>query len=377
MIDERVNVIIAGGGFFGCSIAIMLKQRGMRPLVVEAASDLLTRASQVNQARVHGGYHYPRSLITAYRSRYNYERFRHVYREAIVDRFTKVYGVSRLFSKVTASQFEVFMQRIGAPLKVAPDKIARMFDSNLTESVWIAEECAFDCSLLRERCRRDLEESGIPIRYDTRVLSAQRAIRGTVVASLSDGSELPVELVINATYSGLNLLTQGSGLPVIPLKHELAEMALIRLPEELDGLSVTMMCGPFFSFMPYPSRGLTTLSHVRYTPHLQWFEKPDTQQRDPYERFGQMVKNTHYQYMVTDAARYIPSLSNSEYVDSLWEVKTLLPQTEVDDGRPILFRRDPALPEVIHVMGGKIDNIFDVEDELDAVLSSSPVKIPL
>jgi hypothetical protein len=50
-------------------------------------------------------------------------------------------------------------------------------------------------------------------------------------------------------------------------------------------------------------------------------------------------------------------------------VKTLLPQTEVDDGRPILFRRDPLLPALIHVMGGKIDNIFDVEDELDAILA--------
>lgn len=363
-----INVVIVGGGFFGCSIALMLKRRGMNPMVVEAEEELLMRASRVNQARVHGGYHYPRSLITAYRSRYNYERFCREYREAIVDEFTKVYGVSRLFSKVTAQQFEVFMQRIGAPLKPAPDRITGLFDANLTESVWVAQECAFDCSLLRARCQRDLDEAGIPIRFGVRVLSAQRDLHGRVVAGLSDGTEWPVELVINATYSGLNLLTQGSELPVIPLKHELAEMALVRLPEELDGLSVTMMCGPFFSFMPYPSCGLTTLSHVRYTPHLQWFEKPESIIRDPYQRFGQLVKETHYQYMVTDASRYIPALAKAEYVDSLWEVKTLLPQTEVDDSRPILFRRDPIMPEVIHVMGGKIDNIFDVADELDAVL---------
>jgi hypothetical protein len=35
------------------------------------------------------------------------------------------------------------------------------------------------------------------------------------------------------------------------------------------------------------------------------------------------------------------------------------------------------MPEVIHVMGGKIDNIFDVEDELDIVLSTSPANIAL
>lgn len=368
--SESINVVIAGGGFFGCTIAMMLQRRGLRPLVVEAEDELLTRASRVNQARVHGGYHYPRSLMTAYRSRHNYERFRSVYREAIVDKFTKIYGVSRLFSKVTANQFEVFMKRIGAPLKEAPDRISKLFNPTLTEAVWIAEECAFDCSLLRDRCRRDLDGAGIPIRFGTRVESAEKAADGTVVVRLSDGSELPATLVINATYSGLNLLTQGSDLPVVPLKHELAEMALIKLPEELDGLSVTMMCGPFFSFMPYPSRNLTTLSHVRYTPHLQWFEKPGDAPSDPYERFSQLNKQSHYEYMVSDASRYIPALRNATHCDSIWEVKTLLPQTEVDDGRPILFRRDPMLPALVHVMGGKIDNIFDVEDELDAILAS-------
>jgi len=366
---ENINVVIAGGGFFGCTIAMMLHRRGLRPLVVEAEDELLTRASRVNQARVHGGYHYPRSLMTAYRSRHNYERFRSVYREAIVDKFTKIYGVSRLFSKVTANQFEVFMNRIGAPLKEAPERISKLFNPTLTEAVWIAEECAFDCSLLRDRCRRDLDEAGIPIRFGTRVESAEKAAGDNVVVRLSDGSELPAMLVINATYSGLNLITGGSHLPVIPLKHELAEMALIKLPEELEGLSVTMMCGPFFSFMPYPSRNLTTLSHVRYTPHLQWFEKPGEAPCDPYQRFSQLKKQSHFEYMVSDASRYIPALRNAVHCDSIWEVKTLLPQTEVDDGRPILFRRDPLLPALIHVMGGKIDNIFDVEDELDAVLA--------
>ena len=93
MSERDVNVVIAGGGFFGCTIAMMLHRRGLRPLVVEAEDELLTRASRVNQARVHGGYHYPRSLMTAYRSRHNYERFRSEYREAIVDKFTKIYGV--------------------------------------------------------------------------------------------------------------------------------------------------------------------------------------------------------------------------------------------------------------------------------------------
>jgi len=76
--------------------------------------------------------------------------------------------------------------------------------------------------------------------------------------------------------------------------------------------------------------------------------------------------------MLADASRYLPALRKATYRESIWAVKTLLPQTEVDDGRPILFQQDPMLPAVVHVMGGKIDNIFDVEDELDKLLSPRP-----
>lgn len=361
------RVVIAGGGFFGCSIALMLHRRGWQPLVVEEAGELLTQASRINQARVHGGYHYPRSLMTAYRSRQNYERFRRHYRDAIVDQFTKIYAVGRLFSKVTANQFEVFMKRVGAPLKEAPPSIQRLFNPALTERIWLAQECAFDCAALRDKLRAELAAAGIEVRLNTLVQSAAPHPRG-VLARLSDGAELECGHVFNATYAGLNRLTSASGLPLIPLKHELTEMALVELPGELDGLSVTMMCGPFFSFMPFPSLGLTTLSHVRYTPHAHWFENEQTGASNPYQKFEAFPKHSRFGLMVADASRYVPALRGAVQRDSLWTVKTLLPLSEIDDGRPILFHRDPVLPAVIHVMGGKIDNIFDVEDEVEKML---------
>jgi hypothetical protein len=151
-------------------------------------------------------------------------------------------------------------------------------------------------------------------------------------------------------------------------------MALVELPPELTGLSVTMMCGPFFSFMPFPSLGLTTLSHVRYTPHAHWFENEQTGATNPYQVFNSIEKRSAFELMAADASRYIPALRGCTYRDSLWTVKTLLPLSEIDDGRPILFHRDPMLPAVIHVMGGKIDNIFDVEEEIDKLLEKTESK---
>jgi hypothetical protein len=69
--------------------------------------------------------------------------------------------------------------------------------------------------------------------------------------------------------------------------------------------------------------------------------------------------------MVRDAQRYLPCLRAARYRDSLWEVKTVLPASEADDSRPILFRAHHGLPNLVCLMGGKIDNVYDVLKELD------------
>jgi hypothetical protein len=76
--------------------------------------------------------------------------------------------------------------------------------------------------------------------------------------------------------------------------------------------------------------------------------------------------------MARDAARYLPALAACEYRDSLWEVKTVLPRSESDDSRPILFRPDHGLDAYHVVMGGKIDNVYDVADELARRLDATP-----
>ena len=63
--NSQQDAVIIGGGFYGSSIAIYLaKQRGFKRItLIEREAELLSRASYNNQARVHNGYHYPRSFL--------------------------------------------------------------------------------------------------------------------------------------------------------------------------------------------------------------------------------------------------------------------------------------------------------------------------
>lgn len=355
------DAVIIGGGFFGCSIAVHFAEQGKKVLLLEKEDDLLQHASYNNQARVHNGYHYPRSVLTALRSRVNFPQFVADYAECIDSDFDKYYAVSSAFSKVTGQQYYQFCQRIGADISPAPDSVVSLFNPNLIESVFTVKEYAFNAVKLKERLQRQIKKHGIATILSCTVDKVTQGKDDTVVVNYHTNTEektVEATEVFNCTYSHINTLNEASNLPIIPLKHELTEMALIEVPEELQHMGVTVMCGPFFSFMPFPARGLHTLSHVRYTPHTSWEDKGTVGERQ------ESHTASAFPTMLRDVERYLPLLGKSRYDSSLWEVKTVLPFTEGDDARPILYKRNHGLKNYTCIMGGKIDNIYDILQEL-------------
>jgi glycine/D-amino acid oxidase-like deaminating enzyme len=264
---------------------------------------------------------------------------------------------------VTSGQFTTFCARIGAPVQPASDEARRLFDRHLIDDVFEVQEYAFDAARLAARFADRLERAGVEVVLGSHVRQLRPLSDGHIVVS-ADGAE-PVEArhVFNCTYSGLNHVLRDSSLPLIPLRHELTEMALVRVPDALSRVGITVMCGPFFSCMPFPSRDLHTLSHVRYTPHTWW--RDDVAPVAGRDAARPAPSSTHFPNMIRDVRRYVPVLGDSEYVESMWETKTVLPSSEVDDSRPILFKRMPHVGHLTNVMGGKIDNIYDVFEELE------------
>lgn len=363
---KNKKVIVVGGGFFGCRIAVHLQAKGYNVTVLEKSGDLLGRASYANQARVHNGYHYPRSLLTALRSRVNYLPFIREYSAAIDSSFAKYYAVGKIHSKVTARQYQLFCERVGISCKKAPDKVTKLFNPNLVEAVFLTDEVAFDAVILKQLIKLQLAQHQVEIVYNCQALRVVQAGRKLEVAVNQGGrlTTMVVDKVINTTYSGFNQLNHNSNLPLLRLKHELTEMALVSVPDELKSMGITLMCGPFFSLMPFPARKLFSLSHVRYTPHYQWFDTHGETLKNPDQIL--LHQQSSYPAMIRDVIRYLPLAKELEYQDSIWEVKTVLPASERDDSRPILYQHNYHLSGYTCIMGGKIDNIFDALQEIDA-----------
>lgn len=362
------DAIVIGGGFYGCTIAVYLaRMRGLKQVILlEQESRLLSRASYNNQARVHNGYHYPRSFTTAFRSRVNLPKFLNDWPQSVKKDFIKIYAIARRNSKITARQFERFCFGIGAKLQPAEQGLKKIFEPRLIEDVFQVEEYAFDSTRLAEWATQELQESGITVLLSSMATTVSRAEEGYLTVSIQqrngENTSFNCRYIFNCTYSGLNQLDGSFPGTKNELKQEITEMALLKVPSTLKDIGITIMDGPFFSIMPFPCRGLHTLSHVRYTPHFSW---KDERGLDPYKQLQEYEKSTRADRMIRDASRYLPSVLQSKHVDSLFEIKTVLIKNEGDDGRPILMERHAELPGCYSILGGKIDNIYDVLEKLD------------
>jgi glycine/D-amino acid oxidase-like deaminating enzyme len=358
------DVAIVGGGFFGCRAALLLARRGYRVALVERENALMQRASQNNQSRVHNGYHYPRSFMTAAGSHRHYQRFRDEYAACLMAGVQHFYAVARQQSKVNAYQFRRFCETVGLPLSPPLPEHTQLFNPQYVEEVFLVEEMALDTIKLAEVLNRQVrDEPGIRIFGGTMCIKLDP--QDKIVQLTTTAGPLKAEGVIIAAYAGLNPLLKMSGLTPLALKAELTEMALVQVPDVLKNMAITLMDGPFFSLFPFGGgQDVCTLSHVRYTPHMAaaaaeptWYDLCQAYaERNP----------TRFPFMRNDAARFVPAMRGLKQVDSLYEAKVVPVRNEVDDGRPILFREHRGVlggdrPYVVSLLGSKLDSIYEWE----------------
>jgi len=354
--SAHFDATIIGGGFYGCEIALELKRLGFdRVLILERNAAIMRRASYVNQARIHNGYHYPRSLSTAESSHENFERFVSDYAPAVSQDMEKIYAIA-YGSRVNANQYERFCKNVGIPCMEVSSKQQRLFDSNLIEAAFQTKELVFNTQVLAQLLVRRLSDAQVELRFEAKVTNVEAMKECIGVSVAGDGQLLQTDFLFNCTYASLDQI----GIPLqTRIKRELTEMILIDPPKELKKLGITVMDGPFFSTMPFPSTNYHTLSHVRYTPHESWIES---------EHATPEPRRTNRDMMMRDASRYLPILGRSRIVRSIFELKAILAKTEDNDARPILFEQSQLSPRIFSIMGSKLDNIYDIQTKLKGQL---------
>lgn len=340
--------------------------------LVERESSLMSRASRINQTRVHTGSHYLRAPRTALDAKKYRDRFLIEHDFAINKGFEHIYAIARQGSLTSARGFERFCEWLGVDVERVDNEL--IMDSRRISESYKLKEYSFDPFLIANSYLQDLRKQKASLYFQSEIVDAKREDdHWRVEVRDLDGQKICLEAkcVINATYSNLNSVAKQFGLPDIRMKHEYSELLLANIPSLRD-LAVTIMDGPFLSITPYGLSGLHVLSSVIYTHH---FSTKELEVKMPCQTINRACQVGNFntcqtcrdrpmsakQFMLNQAEGYIPNLG-SVYVHGKMEtVKSTWAVDDYRDERQTMVRKLASAPNFYAVMSGKVSAIYEME----------------
>lgn len=369
---ENYDIVIIGAGIYGIEASMHKKLENKKVLIIEKENDIFLGASYTNQARLHNGYHYPRSYETVQEVVNTFESFAKKYKFAINCNFKSIYAIAKEGSQVSAKQFEKFCDDFKIPYKrINPDSF---FKPNTVEAAYETVEYVFDSQKTKQFYLNKLKNyNNITFKYNSFIEKVKREDECYLLI-LNNGEIIKTPYVINTTYAAVNTINRLFREEYYEIKYQLCEMILGKW--NVENLSITVMDGKFFSCMPFGKNNIQTLTTVGHTPHetcyghLPEFSCQENNNfcsrerigncnlcpRKPKSRFNDMMKI--YKTFMKDNFKY-------EYNNSLFTIKPTLIASEVDDGRPTIVKKYRENPTYISCLSGKFSTIYMLDEFLN------------
>lgn len=412
---KKVDRLIIGAGLYGLYAALYCGRRGMKVQVLEMDDAPFKRATYINQARVHMGYHYPRSLTTAIKSAGYFKRFCEDFGFCIHQKFDQIYATSAQFSWTDAERFQDFCW--AADIRCDEVPVNRYFKNGMCDGAFLTEEYTYDAHVLRDYLINEISKlPNIELLFSTKIKTIVRDGDSYLVEGMrmdnigtkglpsdswsadDEAFEIASPFVLNATYASVNqILNYVYPDDAFKIKYELCEIILCEPSDALKDIGLTVMDGPFFSIMPFGLTGLHSLTAVTFTPHVTSFDSVPTfncqnalktgeasgfttsdksKNKEVHAGFTCTPENlgncndcpnhpeSAWPYMSHLADKYLREEYGYRYVKSLYSMKPILKSSEVDDSRPTAIKVHSNEPTFISVLSGKINTVYDLDEYL-------------
>lgn len=366
--------IIIGAGLYGLYSALLCGRKNERVCILEYDAEPFKRATYINQARVHMGYHYPRSISTAVKSANYFNRFNEDFGFCIHDKFEQIYATSADYSWTNAEQFKKFCNAANIRCdEIFPEKYFRKY---ACDGAFLTQEYTYDAQILKKYFLEEIGKlSNVEIKYNAHIQSIKNSGSAYTI-NLESGEELQSGFVLNASYASVNQILDMLGFEPFQIKYELCEIIICEVNDRLKNVGLTVMDGPFFSIMPFGKTGFHSLTSVTFTPHVTSYDKVptfDCQKKSGGFCSPRQLGNCNdcpskpesaWGYMSNLARKYLCEDIDFTYHHSLFSMKPILKASEVDDSRPTVIKVHSTEPTFISVLSGKINTVYDLDEIL-------------
>lgn len=372
---EYYDRVIIGAGLYGLYAALYCGRKGERVIVLECDSAPFKRATYINQARVHQGYHYPRSISTAMKSAGYFERFNKDFGFCINREFKKIYATSSEYSWSNGEQFINFCKAANIPCEELNPN--RYFKKGMCDGAFLTREYTYDAVMLRDYYLENLEKlCNVTLNFGTHISGIEKN-QDSYLVHIANMPDLKTPFLLNATYASTNQILSMLGYEQFQIKYELCEIILCEASDKLRPYGFTVMDGPFFSIMPFGKTGMHSLTSVTFTPHTTSYDTvPTFDCQKKSQGFCTVMQlgncnecpakpQTAFPYMSNLARKYLRDEYGFIYKDSLFSMKPILMNSEIDDSRPTVIRVYSKNPTCVGVLSGKINTVYDLDEVLE------------
>jgi hypothetical protein len=370
------DVIIIGGGWYGCHIANILKKTHNVTLI-EQKSDIFNNSSYYNQNRLHLGYHYCRDYATRNLCQSHYEIFVEKYGE-IVEPIDNNYYLISNDSFVDFNTYKHIYQFEKFDFELKPNILfhniqgeiistqERVINSDKAYSYFKNNmdgiHCVFDTKVIKYM----KEDSQINVVTETHSINTS-CINQTPSTMLRMSTEFPrfpreavtivsgslqttyeCDILLDCTYNQLGWSNK-------KYNYELTISLEYTKMNDVSFGAITIMDGKFMSLYPRNTQKNTfTLTDVEYTPLISSSNYADIENYKIKEDEIEYIKHK----MVTKLKHYYQNFENDfQYTGYFLSKKTKL--LSPSDSRDITI--DKLEDNVYSVNCGKIYGIFEFE----------------
>lgn len=336
------KVLVVGGGIFGTTASIALATSGFNVTLHEELNHLIMAASDINQYRLHRGYHYPRSKQTAQECLDGLKSFKRKYGDSVVngDGVNHFYAISSRDSLVSSEDYIKFVKEMGLDYNICEPFLG----TDLTVEV---NEELFDSDKLRVQVIQKIKGAGVKV------------VRGkkTTEEDFKD-----FDYIVIAAYAKINDLVDEP----IQYQYEVVEKPVVKLPEQYKNKSVVVMDGPFMCLDPYKD-GYHVLGHVEHAIHstnVGHYPMVLNKYIAAYINTG-IVHEPHVTKInkfIEAGMEFFEDFDKLEHIGSMFTIRTVLPYRDEDDARPTIVNQ--VAHNVYTIFSGKIGTCVEAANKL-------------
>jgi hypothetical protein len=355
-----MKIIVVGAGIFGVTIALELFKKYNDVTLVDMNDDIMQNASKVNHNRLHFGFHYPRSKVTALQSLEGYRLFHDYFNYAITSDFENYYMIEKC-SNVSSESYVGFCDDLHLEYKKQFPKIDMNFDK--IKSSYLTKEPIFDYDLIKAKLWMYLRNSSIKLILNKKIVGKKDLEK--------------YDVVINASYFNINKINGILGLPQTKLKIQTVIIPIFKY--NMDKIGLTIMDGKFCSILPKGfNRNTFLLYHVKESviyqtesmeiPKIWGFGKEITQNKFFKNHIYDKVFAKHHVNSITkESQKYFRFLKDCDFID-YWQTIRVLPINCDDERLSIFDVTEQNNQKIISVLSGKISTCLLVANNISKII---------